>query len=468
MSDDPFAEPGDAERTVIRPRPGGRSAPAPLQPGAVRVPRPLPTSTAPPPAVARVPPRTVATAPPDHPLPSLPFRTPSGSPMAAAAMPLLQLLARLRNTAHRPDPSDLYERTARALRSFEQRVRDADVPTEQVRSTHYALCVSIDEVVLNTPWGAASDWAKRPLAVAFHQDASEGGKFFELLARLRQTPAKFMPVIEIMYLCLSLGVMGRYRNAPSGSKELDRLRAETCALIVGPQSLGPELSPRWKGVAAPYTRSRGGLPVWVVYAAALAMCGGLFVWVSTALNAASDDQYARMLAAAPAHMPQISRAVVVQPPPQPPAPLEPSILDRLRVALQPDIDSGVVSIAGTTLTPVIRVSNRNGFASGSAVPQPGFVAVLERVGAAFKNEPGQVQVIGYTDDQPIRTVQFPSNFQLSSARAQAASAVIARTLGNSARLSSEGRADADPIASNATAEGREQNRRIEIVLHRQD
>jgi type VI secretion system protein ImpK len=208
--------------------------------------------------------------------------------------------------------------------------------------------------------------------------------------------------------------------------------------------------------------------VWVVYAAALAVCGALFLSVSTVLNAASDNQYARMLAAPPAHMPQIARAVAVQPPPQPPAPPEPTILDRLRASLQRDINSGVVSVVGTAATPIIRVSNRNGFGSGSAVPQPSLEAVLARVGAALKNEPGEVQVIGYTDDRPIRTVQFPSNFQLSSARAQAASAVIARAIGNAARVKSEGRADADPIASNATAQGREQNRRIEVVLHRQD
>jgi type VI secretion system protein ImpK len=65
-------------------------------------------------------------------------------------------------------------------------------------------------------------------------------------------------------------------------------------------------------------------------------------------------------------------------------------------------------------------------------------------------------------------VQFPSNFQLSAARAQAARAAIASSIGDAKRLSAEGRADADPIASNATAEGREQNRRIEIVLHRQE
>ena len=74
-------------------------------------------------------------------------------------------------------------------------------------------------------------------------------------------------------------------------------------------------------------------------------------------------------------------------------------------------------------------------------------------------------MIGHTDNQPIRTVRFPSNYQLSAARAKAASDIIARTVGTPSRLSAEGRADADPIASNATIEGREENRRIEVILH---
>ena len=83
--------------------------------------------------------------------------------------------------------------------------------------------------------------------------------------------------------------------------------------------------------------------------------------------------------------------------------------------------------------------------------------------------PGSLQVIGYTDNQPIRTVQFPSNFQLSAARAQAVRADHWHAPSAMPDASAaEGRADSDPIASNATPEGREQNRRIEIVLRRQD
>jgi len=400
----------------------------------------------------------VEAAPPDIAAP--------GSPLVTAAAPLLQLLARLRNTAQPPDAGDLYGRATQALRTFEQQARAAGVPMEHMRPAHFALCAAIDDAVLNTPWGAASGWTRRPLAAAFHP--GEGADaFFDILARLMAEPSPPLPVIEIFYLTLSLGFMGRYRQAPRGAAELDRVRATANALIVG-QKAAPDLSPRWQGVAAPYRPQRAKLPVWVAYAAALAACGGLFVVVSTSLNAASDDQYARMLAAPPGQMPRIDRAVAVQPPPPPPPPPEPTVLDRLAAALKPDIDAGSVAIVGTPAAPIVRVATRTGFATAAAVPQPPLTAVLERIGTALKTEPGTIEVIAYTDNQPVHTVKFPSNFQLSAARAEAARAALAHALGDPARIGAEGRADADPVASNATPEGREQNRRLDIVLHRQD
>jgi type VI secretion system protein ImpK len=107
------------------------------------------------------------------------------------------------------------------------------------------------------------------------------------------------------------------------------------------------------------------------------------------------------------------------------------------------------------------------FAPGSAAVQPALKPLLNRIGQALGEEAGKVRIIGYTDDQSIRTIAFPSNAQLSAARAQAASAIIAAGIGDASRVSFEGRADAEPIATNATPEGRERNRRIEIVLSRQ-
>ena len=107
------------------------------------------------------------------------------------------------------------------------------------------------------------------------------------------------------------------------------------------------------------------------------------------------------------------------------------------------------------------------FPPDSAVVQPAGLSLLSQITGVLKSEAGSVQVIDYADNRPVRTVQFPSSFQLSAARANAVRAALARELGDAGRVTAEGRADADPIAPNNTAEGREQNRRVEIVLHRQ-
>ena len=138
----------------------------------------------------------------------------------------------------------------------------------------------------------------------------------------------------------------------------------------------------------------------------------------------------------------------------------------MRGFLRPEIEKGLVAVIGTDAVPVVRIRNRGLFASGSAEVQATFDGLLERIGQVLGRGAGAVQVIGYTDNQPIRSVQFPSNFQLSAARAKAAAAIIGRAIGSPARISTEGRAYADPIGNNATAEGREENRRIEVVLRR--
>jgi len=388
-------------------------------------------------------------------------------PLLLAASPLLQLLARLRNTVSQPDAGDLRERAVREIRLFEQRCREGNIPMEQLRTSHYALCASLDDAVLNTPWGSGGSWDARSLVSTFHEETRSGERFFVLLDQVKQNAGKFLPVLELMYLCLALGFQGRYRLSPRGPGELEKLREEIYALIQRNRpATEPELSPRWQGITAPYRPARAAVPVWVVASAALAVVAGLFVWVSSGLNAASDELFERMLAAPPDHMPAIARSAPVLPPPPPPAPAEPDVLDKLRTFLKPEIDQGLVTVLGTPSTPIVRIHNRGMFPSGSATVQPAFLPLLQRIGTALKAEDGSVDVIGYTDNQPIRTIQFPSNFQLSTARAQAAKAIVAQTVGDPGRITAEGRADAEPVGPNTTPDGREQNRRIEIVLHR--
>jgi type VI secretion system protein ImpK len=184
------------------------------------------------------------------------------------------------------------------------------------------------------------------------------------------------------------------------------------------------------------------------------------------LGRASSAQFEALVTAPPNALPAITRAAPVVAPVQAP-PAGPTILDRLAGFLSPEIAAGKVSVLGTVNAPVIRINNAGLFASGSADVEAGDVPLLQKIGTALGRETGTVSVTGYTDNQPIHTLQFPSNFDLSNARAQAAAAILDQTIGDQSRLSAKGMGDADPVGDNATAAGRAQNRRIEIVLNHQ-
>jgi type VI secretion system protein ImpK len=456
MSDNPFSEPEDNDRTIIRPAPGGRRPPQPAAP-APQPSSPFDSRPAPPPA----PPPPAAAAPAGESAETISFGL---NPLIVAAAPLLQLLGRLRTTWSQPNVDDLRARTIQQVRGFERSARDTGVPMEQLRPAHYALCAAIDDVVLNTPWGSSGNWAAHSLVSGFHQEVRSGERFFVLLGQMRDNPGAFLPVLELMYLCLSLGFQGQYRLSQRGPAELERIREDLFTTITRQRAAADlALSPHWQGVNAPYRPSRAVVPRWVMGVGALAVIGALFVWFSSGLNAASDAAFATAITAPLAQMPAIQRTEAPRPVPVP-AVAQP---DPLYVFLKPEIDQGLVQVLGDQAMPIVRIHNAGMFASGSAVVAPRYVRLLERIGQALKREHGPVQVIGYTDNQPIHTVQFPSNYQLSKVRAEAARAIIVRALGDPGRVTAEGRADADPIASNATPQGREQNRRIEVVLRRE-
>ncbi len=108
------------------------------------------------------------------------------------------------------------------------------------------------------------------------------------------------------------------------------------------------------------------------------------------------------------------------------------------------------------------------FDSGSAQLNPAGAPLMKGVGGLLRSErKHQVVVEGYTDNVPIHTAQFPTNWELSTARASTVVRVLASDGVAVNRLTASGRADLDPLADNATSTGRSKNRRVQIVLPRQ-
>jgi chemotaxis protein MotB len=138
-------------------------------------------------------------------------------------------------------------------------------------------------------------------------------------------------------------------------------------------------------------------------------------------------------------------------------------------------------IRGETLSPlqirfiiekrglVIRVSEHIFFRSGEASVRPEFVPVLDVIGQALEKIPHQIRVEGHTDSVPIQTAQFPSNWELSTARATNILRYLLTHFNfDPERLSAAGYGEFRPIASNAAPEGRLQNRRVDLVILSQE
>jgi type VI secretion system protein ImpK len=106
------------------------------------------------------------------------------------------------------------------------------------------------------------------------------------------------------------------------------------------------------------------------------------------------------------------------------------------------------------------------FAPGSADLAERYLPTVDHIAEALKKLPGSLTVIGHTDNQPIHNLRFPSNFELSLARAETVRDRIGQILGAADRIRVDGRGDKEPVADNHTPEGREMNRRIEFVLLR--
>ena len=436
MSDDPFAEPSDAEATVIRPRPGGRAAAAP--------------APAPPPAAA---------APAEVPVVG-------ANPLIAAAAPVLSAAIRI-GAGRQPDPERLKRGMVEAIRGFEKRALATGLDTKSLRAARYALCATIDDLVLSTPWGSTSSWPAQSLTSIFHNEVSGGERFFEILDQMQKDLGRHAEVVELMYLCSSLGFEGRYRVMPRGAAALTEFRDGLYRGIR--QRRGDferELSPHWRGIETTYRPLASRVPIWILATATLGLSCVIYILFNFSLAGASDLAFNELNGLPPRGAVIVPR-VAVTPPPPPPPPIvvaASQLAPKLRTFLAPEIKAGLVQVFEDPQSTTVRLINRNMFGSGSATLNASYLPLLGRIGDALQSEKGEVLVNGYTDNQPIHTVQFPSNWQLSQARADAVAKVLEGRLSGAKRVRAVGKGDADPIASNATAEGRQSNRRTEIVL----
>ena len=381
------------------------------------------------------------------------------NPLVAAANPLLTLVPQLRTTATYADPAGLRETLIRQLATFERVAREAGVQAELVAAARYALCTLVDESISFTPWGGAGQWARTSLLVTLFNETWGGEKFFLLLGKLAEDPAKNLQLLELLYVCLALGFEGRYRVIDGGRAQLEDVRERLYQMIRKQRGAAETgLSPNWRGVRAASGRGMRVLPLWVTASLATLVLAGTFIFMTIALNERSDAVFAMLVAMkAPAvRVPvQVQVAVAAAPTVE---------LVRLKKLLATEIQKDQVRVEEDETTSLVTIRGDNLFQKGSAQIEAEYEPVIARVTQALNRVPGLVIVRGHTDNVPIHTARFPSNWHLSQERAASVARQMVQTLGDPKRIKVEGMADASPVVKNDTRENQARNRRVEILL----
>lgn len=145
-----------------------------------------------------------------------------------------------------------------------------------------------------------------------------------------------------------------------------------------------------------------------------------------------------------------------------------AIRDRITQVNGVEASKGV-SMSITERGLVVSLANSSFFEAGDATLRPQAYQTLRTIAGNLKFDKRNIMVEGHTDNTPIRTSRFPSNWELSTSRAT----TVVRTLITDfhlspKRLSAAGYGEYYPVASNATEEGRAKNRRVDIVILRSD
>lgn len=272
------------DRTSMRPTPGGRNASA----GAREMP-----------AQGHKPQTAHYAAPNSGRVPVDPnaanFQAHNGlNPIVNAASTLIAVFAKTRSAVSHPDVGGLHQRLINEIKTLEAELRDLGLKQEVQLSVRYLMCSVLDEAVLNTPWGTESAWAQRTLLSVFHGETSGGEKSFLILDRLRQSPSENLEVIELFYICLSLGFEGRYRFMNRGKEALDQVREELFSIIRRQRGdYERALSPAWGGLGRTRNPLTEYIPLWVVVALMGTILffsySGLRYWLYASSNPVADE-----------------------------------------------------------------------------------------------------------------------------------------------------------------------------------
>ncbi|AEA65998.1 type VI secretion system OmpA/MotB family protein (plasmid) [Burkholderia gladioli BSR3] len=373
------------------------------------------------------------------------------NPLREAARPLLRALADMPDRLAPEETFALRDLLEHEVRTFQKLCEQANIRRDHTIGARYCLCTALDEAATQTAWGKGGssgiEWISSGLATTFHEDRQGGQKIYLLIGRLLAEPREHLDLLEVIYEILSLGFEGRYRHEANGKRKHDAIRQRLYNEITSQRGIAPTaLSPHWQSDVKGKRVSFYDFPVWITVTLLSVVLLGLFGWFKYELMSRS--------AIVEKQIADIGR---MTPPPAPPQ-------LHLKQLLKDEIAAGTVSVDEDARHSAVTFRGDAMFPPGGVTIKSAMAPLVAKIAGEIVKVPGKVSVLGYTDNLPIRSRQFPSNEALSEERATQVLQMLQAAGVPANRLEAVGKGDADPIGDNRTAQGRAQNRRVEIVV----
>ena len=147
------------------------------------------------------------------------------NPLTTSAETLLSLATYLQTLAPNfAKIPNLIQYLIHEIHVFETQAQAKGYNQKTIQASRYILCATLDEILLTNVWRhKQSSPDKQRLLTYFEDEKDNGEHFFSILSRVRQNPQRYIHLLELIYVCLSLGFEGKYRNMPRGKQQLDNI-----------------------------------------------------------------------------------------------------------------------------------------------------------------------------------------------------------------------------------------------------
>lgn len=211
------------------------------------------------------------------------------NPLNDAASPLFALSIRLSTLQAHDNVSRLYDEVSNQIRILLEEVRLLGYDDASFKAYSYSLCLFIDEIVMEKPWGVNSSWSAKSLLSEFHNETWGGEKFFTLLERMSAEAAKYHHVLEVMYFCVCLGLKGKYAVQENGDEEIQKIIVRLHRIIRELRGPVPDFPDPLVNVAPRNLRLNRQWPWWSPWLIAGVVMATVYTAYSMRLNSITQE-----------------------------------------------------------------------------------------------------------------------------------------------------------------------------------